>query len=76
MVKDSLESSHSINVEVNDPSEINSLFDDITYNKVNSTKSVLFILFILFYFTFDSFYFSEGFKLSQNDELFSYNKFF
>ena len=35
MVKDSLESSHSINVKVNDPSEINSLFDDITYNKVN-----------------------------------------
>ena len=76
MVKDSLESSHSINVEVNDPSEINSLFDDITYNKVNSTKSVSFIIFILFYFTFDSFYFSKGFKLSQNDELFSYNKFF
>lgn len=34
MVKDSLESSHAINVEVNNPNEINSLFDDITYNKV------------------------------------------
>lgn len=34
MVKDSLESSHPINVEVNDPNEINSLFDDITYSKV------------------------------------------
>lgn len=36
MVKDSLESSHSINVDVNDPNEINSLFDSITYDKVYS----------------------------------------
>jgi aminopeptidase N len=33
-VQDSLESSHPISVEVNDPAEINALFDAITYNKV------------------------------------------
>lgn len=32
---DSLESSHPINVEVNDPAEINFIFDDISYGKVN-----------------------------------------
>lgn len=35
MVKDSLESSHPISVDVNDPNEINSIFDDISYDKVN-----------------------------------------
>ena len=33
-VQDSLESSHPISVPVNDPSEINSLFDAISYSKV------------------------------------------
>lgn len=30
----SLESSHAINTVVNDPNEINSLFDSISYDKV------------------------------------------
>lgn len=30
---DALESSHPISVEVNDPNEINELFDDISYSK-------------------------------------------
>lgn len=34
LVDDSLESSHPISVEVNDPKEINSLFDSISYSKV------------------------------------------
>jgi aminopeptidase N len=32
---DSLEGSHPISVEVNDPSEINALFDKISYDKVS-----------------------------------------
>ena len=36
MVLDSLESSHPINVEVNDPAEISSLFDLISYDKGSS----------------------------------------
>jgi aminopeptidase N len=34
MRKDSLESSHSISLPVNNPNEINSLFDEISYDKV------------------------------------------
>ena len=34
MVLDSLLSSHSVSFEVNNPSEINSLFDSISYDKV------------------------------------------
>lgn len=34
MVKDSYENSHPINNIVNNPNEINSLFDEITYDKV------------------------------------------
>ena len=33
LVKDSLESSHAISVTVNNPSEIGSLFDSISYDK-------------------------------------------
>ena len=33
---DALESSHPISVEVNDPNEINELFDDISYGKGRS----------------------------------------
>ena len=33
MVDDSLESSHPINVDVNDPSEISAIFDSISYEK-------------------------------------------
>ncbi len=33
---DALESSHPISVEVNDPNEINELFDDISYSKGSS----------------------------------------
>ncbi len=35
MVFDSWESSHAINLEVNDPNEIASLFDLISYQKVS-----------------------------------------
>lgn len=42
MVKDSLESSHSINMDVNDPNEINSLFDSITYDKVYKLEKSFF----------------------------------
>jgi hypothetical protein len=35
MIKDSLESSHPISVEVTNPNEINSIFDSISYDKVN-----------------------------------------
>ena len=31
--RDSLSSSHPINIVVNSPSEINEIFDDISYNK-------------------------------------------
>lgn len=34
MELDSLESSHSVSFDVNDPGEINSLFDQISYDKV------------------------------------------
>jgi len=34
MIKDSLESSHPISVEVTNPNEINSIFDSISYDKV------------------------------------------
>lgn len=34
---DALESSHPISVEVNDPNEINELFDDISYGKGKSS---------------------------------------
>jgi aminopeptidase N len=36
MVLDSLEKTHSINFNVNDPREINNLFDSISYLKVIS----------------------------------------
>ena len=32
---DSLETSHAISVDVNDPTEVGSLFDEISYDKVN-----------------------------------------
>ncbi len=35
MVKDSFKLSHSINVNVTNPNEITSLFDSISYDKVN-----------------------------------------
>jgi aminopeptidase N len=35
MVKDSFKLSHSINVDVTNPNEITSLFDSISYDKVN-----------------------------------------
>jgi hypothetical protein len=35
MVKDSLQSSHPVSVEVNDPNEIFSIFDELTFIKVN-----------------------------------------
>lgn len=40
-VKDSYESSHPIIAEVNNPNEIQSLFDEISYNKVNYSKEKL-----------------------------------
>jgi aminopeptidase N len=33
MEKDSLESSHPVSIEVNDPGEISAMFDTISYNK-------------------------------------------
>jgi aminopeptidase N len=33
MISDSLETSHPVSVEVNDPSEINAIFDTISYDK-------------------------------------------
>lgn len=36
MFKDSLESSHAISVEVNEPGETSSLFDKISYDKGSS----------------------------------------
>jgi hypothetical protein len=41
MNKDSLESSHPINTEVNDPNEINSLFDEISYDKVKISNRTM-----------------------------------
>ena len=38
---DSLESSHPINTQVNDPNEINSIFDTITYDKGSSMLRML-----------------------------------
>ena len=35
MGSDSVPSSHPITTEVNDPNEINEIFDDITYTKVS-----------------------------------------
>ena len=44
---DALESSHPISVEVNDPNEINELFDDISYGKgssfLPSLQTILFL---------------------------------
>jgi aminopeptidase N len=40
MVKDSLESSHPVSVEVNDPNEIFSIFDELTYIKVKLCDSI------------------------------------
>jgi aminopeptidase N len=34
MDKDSLETSHPVSVDVNDPDEINAIFDEISYTKV------------------------------------------
>ena len=39
MVKDSYELSHPINVNVINPNEITSLFDSISYDKVNSKSN-------------------------------------
>jgi len=46
-VLDSLESSHPISVEVNDPSEINSLFDTISYDKVKKTQKNIFNIILI-----------------------------
>lgn len=42
LVQDSLESTHPVNVEVNDPAYILSLFDAISYNKVRSKTLKMF----------------------------------
>jgi aminopeptidase N len=34
LVKDSLESSHPVSIDVDNPDEINSIFDSISYDKV------------------------------------------
>jgi hypothetical protein len=54
MVKDSLESSHPVSVEVNDPNEIFSIFDELTYIKVK-----LYCIFYLFVMT--SSFLNQGF---------------
>ena len=41
MVKDSLESSHPVSVEVNNPKEINFIFDSISYDKVNKENNLV-----------------------------------
>ena len=41
MVKDSMETSHPISVQVKNPNEINSLFDDISYDKVRFSSILL-----------------------------------
>jgi len=64
----SLESSHSISTVVNDPNEINSLFDSISYDKV---QNKFFKLFLLNYFSITTI--SQGIKHYKNDEfIFNY----
>lgn len=41
METDSLESSHPINTQVNNPNEINAIFDTITYDKGSSLLRML-----------------------------------
>jgi len=48
-VLNSLESSHPISVEVNDPSEINSLFDSISYSKVKKKRKKTYFQLILIF---------------------------
>ena len=36
MILDSLEGSHSVSFDVNDPNEVNELFDSISYDKVRN----------------------------------------
>ena len=43
MIQDSLESSRPINIEVNTPAEISSLFDSISYEKGNESISIKFM---------------------------------
>ena len=43
-ILDSLESSHSISVEVNDANEATSLFDKISYDKVYMSKKFMYFL--------------------------------
>ena len=67
MHADSVSSSHPISVEVNNPDEINEIFDGITYGKVIQQTKRLSIIIKKLYFKLSN----EGSICHPHDELFS-----